>query len=325
MAIQNFDCSAWEFDHPTVGSDSQCMNAIGHDGPSATSKTQISDFQGLIDLQTFNDPDILDHQYTLARLPWVAYHTEPSKTGDQGLGQIPPLPDEFEDTDNTGSSGSYQSLSGRRESVPCLEPGTAEFESIDMTWEDSAIRGAGKKHKNQHPSNGRETEFHKKKNHTASERRYRDKLNSKMTELHYALIQTQQGLRASRPSMASWTWQASSVSKSRLWDNAYQPARGGPREIRKLDIISSAVEYIHQTETHIEYMAERLSKLEARIQHAGLTQHMPGVAGATQRSVPTWNDWDGQNCTVMDHPTSDLYCGCDASAEIAMDTVSWMI
>jgi len=89
----------------------------------------------------------------------------------------------------------------------------------------------------------------RKQAHSPNERRYRDKLNNNMKELYHTLLESKQASRLSRLQFCG-----NRISK------------GLPSDIKKADIISDAIQYIHQAQVDNRHMAAEISELKARIQ-----------------------------------------------------------
>ncbi|KAK5203149.1 bHLH/Zip transcription factor [Exophiala xenobiotica] len=83
-----------------------------------------------------------------------------------------------------------------------------------------------------------------KHNHSVIERRYRDNLNGKITHLHRTL--------------------QAAEANSRLTGFEGQYSDPG-RRVRKCDIMSTAIHYVHQSEVEIRHMTEEIQRLQERV------------------------------------------------------------
>ncbi|KIW67326.1 hypothetical protein PV04_06589 [Phialophora macrospora] len=103
--------------------------------------------------------------------------------------------------------------------------------------------------------------------HSIIERRYRDNLNGKMMQLHRVLLVAETD-EASKMTAAVTDAAAASPS-SLLVDDAKilspsSPSSGSGR-VRKSDIMTRAINYIHRSESHMRHMALELSRLQDQV------------------------------------------------------------
>ncbi|KIX02218.1 uncharacterized protein Z518_08157 [Rhinocladiella mackenziei CBS 650.93] len=87
-----------------------------------------------------------------------------------------------------------------------------------------------------------------KHNHSVVERRYRDNLNGKITQLHRTLLATE-----ANPHLANY--------KSQI----LAPFQDGASRVRKYDIMTKAINYVHQSEVEIRHMTDEIRHLQERI------------------------------------------------------------
>jgi Helix-loop-helix DNA-binding domain len=88
-----------------------------------------------------------------------------------------------------------------------------------------------------------------KKAHSLVERRYRENLNSNITQLHLTLMKTKR-MGSNRPSDQH--------------ENSEEQQQGSPR-MCKSDIMLEAVAYVHQTEVELRHMANEIELLTTRV------------------------------------------------------------
>ncbi len=139
---------------------------------------------------------------------------------------------------------------------PKATPTTSRKRSRDQrSQEDPTVaKNKGKARKQNEDKSPAEREDHdeslkRKQAHSANERRYRDKLNNNMKQLYHTLLESKQTSRLSRYQFS---------------DNRI--STGLPSDIKKADIISDAIQYIHQAQVDNRHMAAEISQLKARIQ-----------------------------------------------------------
>ena len=105
------------------------------------------------------------------------------------------------------------------------------------------------RNQSQSPSGDESASQKAKHAHSVVERRYRDNLNGKITQLHRTLIAAE-----TVPRTIGQQFQIS-------FQDLGQLAR-----IRKSDIISKAIQYVHQSEVEIRHMCDEIHQLRERIQ-----------------------------------------------------------
>ncbi|KIW74377.1 hypothetical protein Z517_12317 [Fonsecaea pedrosoi CBS 271.37] len=91
--------------------------------------------------------------------------------------------------------------------------------------------------------------------HSVVERRYRDNLNGKMSQLYYVLREVNSPGPHSRLSSTSGSSGTSEVTTPLP---AFQP----PSRVRKSEILNSAIDYIHQSEVEMRHMADEIKHLQ---------------------------------------------------------------
>ncbi|KAK5230018.1 bHLH/Zip transcription factor [Exophiala xenobiotica] len=88
-----------------------------------------------------------------------------------------------------------------------------------------------------------------KQAHSVVERRYRDNLNGKIMQLHRALVATE----------------ATSRLTGMPNQDFYAP-REHRGKVRKSDVMTDAMNYIHQTEVEVRHMSDEINRLNERVQ-----------------------------------------------------------
>jgi hypothetical protein len=99
-----------------------------------------------------------------------------------------------------------------------------------------------------------------KKSHSAVERRYRENLNSKITDLHRTLLATE---------FSSWF---SDVEDVKLLDLKKEEWS----KIRKSDVLVNAMTYVHQSEIEMRHMSEEIRQLRGQTKIEGLSNMKVG-------------------------------------------------
>ncbi|OAL39161.1 hypothetical protein AYO20_01479 [Fonsecaea nubica] len=94
--------------------------------------------------------------------------------------------------------------------------------------------------------------------HSVVERRYRDNLNGKMSQLYYVLREVNSPGPHSRLSSTSGGSGTSEVTTTTTPLPAFQP----PSRVRKSEILNSAIDYIHQSEVEMRHMADEIKHLQ---------------------------------------------------------------
>ncbi|KIW34413.1 uncharacterized protein PV07_01191 [Cladophialophora immunda] len=110
-------------------------------------------------------------------------------------------------------------------------------------------RGRPRNKRNQSSPSKDESAIQKSKDHhSAIERRYRDNLNGKMKQLHRVLLAAETNQTSTSPSKTS---------------SSAGPALSS--RVRKCDIMSKAVNYIHQSEVEIRHMDDEIKRLQDQV------------------------------------------------------------
>ncbi|OQV01634.1 Helix-loop-helix DNA-binding domain-containing protein [Cladophialophora immunda] len=92
--------------------------------------------------------------------------------------------------------------------------------------------------------------------HSVVERRYRDNLNGKMSQLYYVLREVNSPGPHSR--LLSSTNPNAATTTTTPAIPAFQP----PSRVRKSEILNSAIDYIHQSEVEMRHMADEIKHLQ---------------------------------------------------------------
>ncbi|KIW93635.1 uncharacterized protein Z519_06240 [Cladophialophora bantiana CBS 173.52] len=95
--------------------------------------------------------------------------------------------------------------------------------------------------------------------HSVVERRYRDNLNGKMSQLYYVLREVNSPSPRSR---LSSTGSGGSGGSSGGGDMIAVPTFQPPTRVRKSEILNSAIDYIHQSEVEMRHMADEIKHLQ---------------------------------------------------------------
>lgn len=83
--------------------------------------------------------------------------------------------------------------------------------------------------------------------HSVVERRYRDKLNDKMMQLHQTLTASERSTRGTEG------WISPSIASS--------------DKFSKAEVMAKAIDYVNQTEVQMRHMTHEIEQLQSRLQH----------------------------------------------------------
>ncbi|EXJ69640.1 uncharacterized protein A1O5_07676 [Cladophialophora psammophila CBS 110553] len=101
--------------------------------------------------------------------------------------------------------------------------------------------------------------------HSVVERRYRDNLNGKMSQLYYVLREVNSPSPRSRLSCTGSGGSGGSGGSSSCGgggDMIAVPTFQPPTRVRKSEILNSAIDYIHQSEVEMRHMADEIKHLQ---------------------------------------------------------------
>ncbi|OAP55452.1 hypothetical protein AYL99_10425 [Fonsecaea erecta] len=93
--------------------------------------------------------------------------------------------------------------------------------------------------------------------HSVVERRYRDNLNGKMSQLYYVLREVNSPGPHSQLRLSSTTGPTAPAAAA-----ASLPSFQPPTRVRKSEILNSAIDYIHQSEVEMRHMADEIRHLQ---------------------------------------------------------------
>ncbi|OQV10867.1 Helix-loop-helix DNA-binding domain-containing protein [Cladophialophora immunda] len=139
---------------------------------------------------------------------------------------------------------------------PLSSPGSADGQTSSRTQKcvsrahnaRSSESGSGPRSKKGRPRKKRNQSTSSRHAHSVTERRYRENLNGKMMQLHQVL----EAAKINHPSRAA------QINGSSLGPNL-------SGRVRKPDIMSRAINYIHQSEVEIRHLDDEIKRLQGQV------------------------------------------------------------
>jgi len=147
------------------------------------------------------------------------------------------------------SQSAPKSYNGRSRSSLRWTSSSPASTSVIKREQKQQSRARGRKWRNSTCSESREADLKAKAAHSAVERRYRDKLNEKMMQLHCTLIASESSRTLGKP--------AERVDHSSLSSG----------KVCKAEIMSNAINYVYQTEVEMRHMTNEIEQLQNRLRH----------------------------------------------------------
>lgn len=164
----------------------------------------------------------------------------------------------------------FLQTAGSSEGEECSQPSVRSHLSPSEAWTQLSVQGSPaedlcdpidldkhepdldatlgqKKGRTSSCGSAKEAHLRAKQAHSVVERRYRGNLNDKMMKLHRTLNATES------------TWRVP------IYGSASSPQRCD--KVKKADIMTNAINYVHQSEVEMRHMTDEIQNLEDRIQY----------------------------------------------------------